>query len=77
MTYCITGNYVLDGHPAFNNLSEEVKDLIKGLLCVDPYERYSLEQIKDHPWIKRHKSSTKLSLTSFKEFKLESLTELK
>jgi serine/threonine protein kinase len=78
MTYCITGNYRLDGLPVFDSLSDHVKDLIQGLLSVDPIDRYSLDQIKNHPWLKRNRtSSTKLSLSSFKELNSGSFTELR
>ena len=34
------------------NLSNEFKDLINHLICYDPSERYSIEEILEHPWIK-------------------------
>lgn len=78
MTYCITGNFFLSGNPVLDALSNEAKDLISGLLCVDPDERFTFEQIINHPWLGQRKSShTRLSLSSFKELKLESLTDLK
>lgn len=37
---------------AANILSEEVKDLIKRLLTVDPAKRMSAVQVLEHPWLK-------------------------
>ena len=34
--------------PSF--LSDEVKDLINLILNPDPVKRYSIEDIRDHPW---------------------------
>lgn len=78
MTYCITGNFFLEGNSVLDALSEDARNLIRGLLCVDPYERLSFEEIKNHPWLGQRKSShTRISLNSFKELKIESLTDLK
>jgi len=38
-------------------ISEEGKDLLKRLLCVDPYNRISAEQAIQHKWIKLHDKS--------------------
>ncbi|EGC38218.1 hypothetical protein DICPUDRAFT_29047 [Dictyostelium purpureum] len=34
----------------WKSVSDEAKDLIKRLLCVEPQKRYTCEQILDHPW---------------------------
>ena len=34
------------------NLSEEFKELINHLICYDPCQRYSIDEIFEHPWIK-------------------------
>jgi len=34
------------------NLSEEFKDLINHLICYEPCQRFSMEEIFEHPWIK-------------------------
>ena len=34
------------------NLSKEFKDLINHLICYDPCQRYSIDEIFEHPWIK-------------------------
>ena len=38
-------------------LSNEFKDLVQNLICYNPNERLSLEQIKNHPWLKIHKQN--------------------
>ena len=35
-----------------DDISEEARELIKGLLERDPLERLTVEQILDHPWLK-------------------------
>ena len=35
-----------------DNISEEAKDLIKGLLCKNPSKRLTCEEILKHPWLK-------------------------
>lgn len=45
-----------------SNLSEPVKDLVKKILTVDPQNRYTIEQIRRHPWMIAncpHRKSTK------------------
>ena len=37
-----------------DNLSEEFKDLINHLICYDPSERLSLDEILRHPWIRKN-----------------------
>ena len=38
-----------------NNISNAAKDLITGMLKTDPNERYTIEQIKIHPWMTQDK----------------------
>jgi len=33
-----------------SNLSSEAQDLIAGMLMADPKQRYTLQQVKAHPW---------------------------
>lgn len=47
---------VARGHFAFlspwwDPISEDAKDLIRGLLCVDPRKRYTVGQVLRHPWL--------------------------
>ncbi|KAF7726468.1 hypothetical protein EC973_008703 [Apophysomyces ossiformis] len=37
--------------PWWDPISDEAKDLIRHLLCVDPNERYTINQFFEHPWI--------------------------
>ncbi|XP_059450473.1 calcium-dependent protein kinase 26 isoform X2 [Corylus avellana] len=36
----------------WNRISESVKNLIQGMLCMDPSQRLTAEQVLDHPWMK-------------------------
>ncbi|KAF7721655.1 hypothetical protein EC973_004331 [Apophysomyces ossiformis] len=52
---------VAQGHytflsPWWDNISEEAKDLVSHLLCVDPEERYTIDQFLKHPWMLKKKS---------------------
>ncbi|KAF9354228.1 hypothetical protein BGX26_007952 [Mortierella sp. AD094] len=38
--------------PWWDEISSEVKDLISHLLCVNPNERYTIDQFLAHPWIR-------------------------
>ncbi|KAF9430043.1 hypothetical protein BGZ94_008569 [Podila epigama] len=38
--------------PWWDDISTEVKDLITHLLCVNPNERYTIDQFLAHPWVK-------------------------
>ncbi|KEP65087.1 UNVERIFIED_CONTAM: atypical MEK-related kinase (incomplete catalytic triad) [Hammondia hammondi] len=38
--------------PVYRQLSEEVKNLIRGLLSKDPDKRLTSAQVRDHPWMK-------------------------
>ncbi|GJJ15637.1 MAPK-activated protein kinase Srk1 [Clathrus columnatus] len=37
--------------PWWDDISASAKDLIKHLLCVDPSERYTIDEFLTHPWI--------------------------
>lgn len=37
--------------PWWDSVSDAAKDLITHLLCVDPHERYTVDQFLQHPWI--------------------------
>ena len=34
-----------------NNLSEELKDLINKMICIDPVKRLTIDEILTHPWV--------------------------
>ncbi|KAI0079699.1 Pkinase-domain-containing protein [Panus rudis PR-1116 ss-1] len=38
--------------PWWDTISESAKDLITHLLCVDPAQRYTIDEFLSHPWIK-------------------------
>jgi len=38
----------------WKNVSNDAKDLIKGLLKTDPVQRGTIENVMDHPWIKKY-----------------------
>lgn len=59
------GKYSLNG-PAWANVSESAKDLVKCLLHVDPSKRLSAKQILIHPWIVHRNSlpTTRLNFSS-------------
>jgi serine/threonine protein kinase len=33
------------------DLNPDLADLLKGLLCKDPMQRFSLEVVANHPWV--------------------------
>ncbi|CAO3667978.1 unnamed protein product [Rhizopus stolonifer] len=39
--------------PWWDNISQEAKDLIANLLCVNPKKRYNIDQFLEHPWMKK------------------------
>lgn len=45
--------------PYWTDISREAKDLIKGLLTVDPKRRLTCDQVLRHPWISGSMASTK------------------
>jgi len=46
-------------------LNKDVKDLIWRMLTVDPSNRISLNEIKEHPWFKSNQSSDMMDISSF------------
>ncbi|ORZ15228.1 kinase-like domain-containing protein [Absidia repens] len=48
--------------PWWDPISKEAKDLVSHLLCVDPNERYTIDQFFAHPWMQQYqgKKDTKL-----------------
>ncbi|KAF9138337.1 hypothetical protein BGX30_009266 [Mortierella sp. GBA39] len=45
--------------PWWDEISSSAKDLITHLLCVNPNERYTIDQFLAHPWIKAGETATK------------------
>lgn len=44
--------------PWWDDISHSAKDLITHLLCVDPSQRYTIDEFLEHPWIKAGHEST-------------------
>ena len=51
----LTGKYVLK-----EDISEEARDMVRGLLEIDPRKRYSFKQIYRHKWLREMDSSVEL-----------------
>lgn len=49
--------------PQWDKISEEAKDLIKHMLC-DPKERYSAQEVLNHPWVKNLSPNSSSALTN-------------
>jgi len=39
------------GHAVWNDVSDQAKDFINKCLCLQPKQRWTVKQLKDHPWI--------------------------
>ncbi|OWP01672.1 hypothetical protein B2J93_8935 [Marssonina coronariae] len=48
-----TGPYREDGELAFEEIDDELADLLKRMLIKDPTERIKLREVKRHPWVMR------------------------
>lgn len=57
----VSGRYFFDS-PYWDGVSPGAKDLIRGLLTVDPASRLSAEGVLTHPWLHGSVSSRELSL---------------
>jgi len=55
----IRGEYKFHS-PHWDNISENAKDLVRKLMCVDYKKRYTVEQIIKHKWIQKHVDLKKL-----------------
>lgn len=40
--------------PEWQQVSEDGKDLICGLLTVDPMERITIDELREHPWLQQN-----------------------
>jgi len=52
------GNYTLDDERGWKNVSEEAKDFVRKLMCVDVDQRMSAEEALQHPWIANRQATT-------------------
>eukprot|EP00884_Botryococcus_braunii_P005302 jgi/Botrbrau1/14773/Bobra.0284s0007.1 len=48
-----TGAYDVSD-PMWEKISDEAKDLVGRMLCVDPVQRLTAEEALEHPWIRQH-----------------------
>lgn len=46
--------------PAWDDVSEDAKDLIRNLIVIDPNQRLSADEALQHRWIKRREPSRKV-----------------
>jgi len=46
-----TGLYREDGELAFEEIEDELYDLLRRILIKDPAERIKLREVKRHPWV--------------------------
>ena len=51
----LKGDYDMET-PEIKNVSNDAKHLIRGLLCIDPKERLSVDQAIAHPWVQKARS---------------------
>ena len=52
------GKYYPLSTAPWDNISEEAKDLVRRMLCVDVHERLRSEDVLEHPWILMHTKSS-------------------
>ena len=52
------GKYYPLNSPPWKGISDEAKDLVDKMLCVDVVERLSADQVLEHPWIRKHVASS-------------------
>jgi Protein kinase domain. len=45
-----TGQYDFP-EPEWKNVAEDAKELIRGMLCIDPTQRLTIEQVMRNKWI--------------------------
>jgi serine/threonine protein kinase len=59
--------------PVFSKVSAEAKDLLNGMLSVDPQKRLSASECLVHPWItgKAHANQTRVVLSEVQEHMMQ------
>ena len=68
------GTYDLSKYP-WGVISEDAKDLIKGLLQINPKERYTAKQALNHKWFKNEKVKASQNCYNIKNRQLNKLIE--
>ena len=54
----------MDGHEVFDEMSNEAKDLIHSLLCLDKNDRIKIRDARKHSWLEGHHPVQKFSMQS-------------
>jgi len=68
------GNYDLSKYP-WGVISDDAKDLVKGLLQIDPKKRYSAQVALNHKWFESEKIKTNKSAYDIKNRQVNKLVE--
>jgi calcium/calmodulin-dependent protein kinase I len=56
--------------PYWDSVSDNAKDLIMKLLCIDPNKRYTAEEILKHPWLlNNYNQPLNFQVDEYKKFK--------
>lgn len=50
--------------PTVQHVSDECKDLLRGLLTADPAKRLTVTQVQNHPWFRRDLPAGALEVNS-------------
>ena len=68
------GNYDLSKYP-WGIISEDAKDLVKGLLQIDPKKRYTAQEALNHKWFESEKIKTNKSAYDIKNRQVNKLVD--
>ena len=49
----VRGRYRFHSH-SWARISDEAKDFVRSLMCVDPTKRVTCEEALQHPWLRLH-----------------------
>ena len=49
----VRGRYRFHSH-SWARISDEAKDFVRSLMCVDPSKRVTCEEALQHPWLRLH-----------------------
>lgn len=56
------GQYEFHANTAWDYVSDDAKDLVRKLLCVNENNRYTAKQVLRHPWISRQNNDLEKTL---------------
>ncbi|CAO3612935.1 unnamed protein product [Cunninghamella blakesleeana] len=59
--------------PWWDPISKSAKDLVSHLLCIDPNERYTIEQFFNHPWMQQYKGKKDVKLPRRKDARAQAM----